>query len=182
MICLTGEKGLFDERLAHLKKLYSDGKLNDWQIIAAEVPLFITYTPYRNVYKSIADMAHDLGDVKDKIAAVETQIAAVNTKFETLIAKIETKIETTVAEAVNKIMGALNANRPQQSDTGADGRRRNRVVNGLQRIPKMDRFVVEEKKRVSLVATAIILLRQLFASELLLAPSIDSSDAEFFTI
>ena len=41
MICLNGEKGLFEECLANLKKLYSDGKLNDWKIIAAEVPLFI---------------------------------------------------------------------------------------------------------------------------------------------
>ena len=134
MVCLNGEKSLFDRCLKHLKGLYRDGKLEDWRIFAKKVPLFVTYTPYRNVYKSIADVTDRLNAFETK---VDTRLDAFETKLEARLEAVETEIKTTlkaveteVAEIktilkaidtkLDMIINALNANRPQQSDTGAD--------------------------------------------------------------
>ena len=77
-------------------------------------------------------MSDDVGDVKAKVEAVETKleakIDAVETELEAKIDTVETKLETkfdafetsVVKNDLKMIMNALNANRPQQSDTGAD--------------------------------------------------------------
>ena len=113
MICLKGEKRLFDECMSHLKKLYNDGKLKDWRIISAKVPLLVTHIPYRNVYKLIADMerdldhiGNDLSDMKDKVAPVETKIEPVETKLET---KLKAKIDAEVAEVKAQLVAKLDA-------------------------------------------------------------------------
>ena len=123
MICLKGEKRLFDECMSHLKKLYSDGKLKDWRIISAKVPLFVTHTPCRNVYKFIADMERDLdritnklSDLKDK-TKLETKIEPVETNVKNDLSDVKDKIDA-VKQGVKMTINALNAchpSRPQQS-------------------------------------------------------------------
>ena len=127
MICLKGEKHLFDECMSHLKKLYNDGKLKDWRIISAKVPLLVTHIPYRNVYKLIADMERDLDHIRNNLSGVKKEVAPIATKLETkLKAKIDAEVaevkaqlvakldafETSVMNDVNMIINALDANGP----------------------------------------------------------------------
>ena len=168
MVCLNGEKTVFDDCLKHLEGLYRDGKLQDW-LIFAKVPLFVTYTPFRNVYKSIGDVADRLEAFETKVDtrldAFETKVETEVTEIKTTLKALDTNVETEVAEMkttlkaldtkvdtkfdsvkndlkafdtkLEMMIKALNANRPQESDTRAEGRRRNRVVNGQRRIPRL---------------------------------------------
>ena len=86
MVCLNGELGLFDKCLKHLVKLYKRGSLDKWEIFQSKVPLFLVYTPYRNVYKSIVDLEEKIDTRMDKMDKMETKMDNMETKLEDLLA------------------------------------------------------------------------------------------------
>ena len=98
MICLNGEQGLFEKCLNHLRDLYNTGRLNTWAIFASRVPLFLVYTPYRNVHKSIVDLEKKLDKRMDKM---------------------ERKMEQQMQTMQQQMQEVFNAVRLQQSETSA---------------------------------------------------------------
>ena len=98
MVCLNGEKDLFGSCLKHLQDLYNDGQLEKWLVFKLRIPLFLVYTPYRNVHKSIVDLEKKLDKRMDKM---------------------ERKMEQQMQTMQQQMQEVFNAVRLQQSETSA---------------------------------------------------------------
>lgn len=83
VVCLNGEKGKFDAAVRHLRELSTKGDLSKWEILKSEVPVFVTYTPYRNVYGSMRQVTTDMIEVKSamKTMAKKSDIAEVKSEM-----------------------------------------------------------------------------------------------------
>jgi len=87
IICLNGEPGLFKIAVEHFKTLYKNNLLTKWVIFKEKIPVFVTFTPFRNVYGTLQEIKTsmvtktDLAELKYLMAAsmvlTTTTVAAI---------------------------------------------------------------------------------------------------------
>lgn len=71
VICLNGDKATYETAVTHIQKLYDDGKLTRWEILKPEnnVRVFVTFTPFRNVYGTLQTIKSDMAKLKAELKA-----------------------------------------------------------------------------------------------------------------
>jgi hypothetical protein len=84
VICLNGEKTLYDEAVRLAVEHYKNGELSEWKILK-KIPVYVLYTPNRNVYRSLFN--------------IETQMVVLTAQSETLTKEVAELRKTTAAQS-----------------------------------------------------------------------------------
>jgi hypothetical protein len=106
VICLNGEKDLYDEAVKIADEHYNQGELTAW-IILKEIPVYVLYTPNRNVYRSLFKIETQLDEllalkIESRMANIETQLdELLALKIESRMANIETQAAASTASMAN---------------------------------------------------------------------------------
>ncbi len=72
---LNGDKATYETAVTHIQKLYDNGKLTRWEILKPEnnVRVFVTFTPFRNVYGTLQTIKSDMAKLKADMATKSTK-------------------------------------------------------------------------------------------------------------
>eukprot|EP00978_Attheya_sp_CCMP212_P037714 scaffold180528_cov53-Attheya_sp.AAC.2 len=75
VICLNGERADYKRVVQHIQELFCENKLQKWDILKSNVPVFVTFTPYRNIYGSLKTINTELKTIKALLAAIAISLA-----------------------------------------------------------------------------------------------------------